>query len=190
MHPTGRYCLKVRSNRLVDVYVLAYTVQIQTRRLFPNKLYCILMQSWVSAHLLYTLTVVEEKNIKNNGIAVDIIKILSAERIYICLQDCSTAVGLEDRRIADHQVTASTFREGHCPPNGRLNNKTNRTLKNCIWGAWCSDELDPNPYLQVGVCYWFRVLLVRLTRLIACNLTSAVSLTKIAVCLAKYYTLK
>jgi hypothetical protein len=54
---------------------------------------------------------------------------------------------MEDGRIANDQINASSFRSGHNPFNGRLHNRTNRGTG--IWGAWCSDENDPNIYLQV-----------------------------------------
>ena len=65
--------------------------------------------------------------------------------LAICL-DCTTAVGMEDGRIADSQITASSTYNDHRPKFGRLHNRTNREKRK--WGAWCSND-DPNEYLQV-----------------------------------------
>ncbi|CAB3989565.1 Hypothetical predicted protein, partial [Paramuricea clavata] len=57
-------------------------------------------------------------------------------------EDCTTPVGMEDGRIKKDQINASSFRSGHNPFNGRLHNRTNRGTR--TWGAWCSDQSDPN----------------------------------------------
>lgn len=65
-----------------------------------------------------------------------------------CCLDCSTAVGMEDGRIKDYQVTGSAVYQHHKASRGRLNNITKR-VNGTQWGAWCSDILDQNQYLQV-----------------------------------------
>ncbi len=62
---------------------------------------------------------------------------------------------MEDGRIADRQITASSYTGNHFPYFARLHNKTSR-LKN-IWGAWCSNDDDPNRYLQVRVLYNIKI---------------------------------
>lgn len=64
--------------------------------------------------------------------------------------DCETPAGMEDKSIQNSQITASSYQEKRFPYGARLHNKTyNRSTKS--WGAWCADENDPSPYLQVCI---------------------------------------
>ena len=60
-------------------------------------------------------------------------------------------MGVEDRKITDKQITASSHFNEHNAYNARLNNKA-RTDKNDTWrwGGWCTDADDKNQYLQVN----------------------------------------
>ena len=60
---------------------------------------------------------------------------------------------MEDGRILDEQIHASTHRYKFRPEFARLNNKRNRATR--TWGAWCADEDDRNIYLEVGLHAWF-----------------------------------
>ncbi|KAJ7358754.1 hypothetical protein OS493_021530 [Desmophyllum pertusum] len=70
-------------------------------------------------------------------------------------EDCNTAVGVEDRKITDQQITASSHWNQHHASNARLNNKlrswSNSSGVGIIWGGWCTDKLDKNQYLQVDL---------------------------------------
>ena len=69
---------------------------------------------------------------------------------FLVFLDCKIPAGMEDRRIADKQITASTYRLGHFSYEGRLHNKAENRGNKTKWGAWCADETDLHPYLQVG----------------------------------------
>ncbi|XP_046839049.1 uncharacterized protein LOC124433295 [Xenia sp. Carnegie-2017] len=57
---------------------------------------------------------------------------------------------MEDKSIQNSQITASSYKEKRFPYGARLHNKTyNRSTKS--WGAWCADENDPSPYLQIDL---------------------------------------
>ena len=67
---------------------------------------------------------------------------------YILLKtDCNTPVGVEDRRITDEQMTASS-QDDHSASNARLHNKRSISSSS-FWGAWCTDKKDIHQYLQV-----------------------------------------
>ncbi|XP_028403605.1 uncharacterized protein LOC114526261 isoform X2 [Dendronephthya gigantea] len=63
--------------------------------------------------------------------------------------DCTTPVGMEDGRILDEQINASSHRYNFFPAFARLNNKRNKKAQN--WGAWCAEEDDRNIYLEVDL---------------------------------------
>ena len=67
--------------------------------------------------------------------------------------DCDTPVGMEDGRIKDSQITASSHWNEHLAHNARLNNEAKKVHGRTSWGAWCSDKTDkqrdPQQYLQV-----------------------------------------
>ena len=66
--------------------------------------------------------------------------------------DCKTPVGVEDRRITDKQITASSHFNEHYASNGRLNNDVSTNSNgSVIWGGWCTDSNDKTPYLQVNI---------------------------------------
>ena len=66
--------------------------------------------------------------------------------------DCKTPVGLEDRRITDQRITASSHFNEHYAFNGRLNNKFHKYSNGSFsWGGWCTDPNDKTPYLQVNI---------------------------------------
>ena len=70
-------------------------------------------------------------------------------KLFFASLDCTTAVGMEDGRIKDSQITASSTYNKHRPIFGRLHNRTNKNKK--TWGAWCSNDNGPNEYLQVRI---------------------------------------
>ncbi|XP_031574335.1 uncharacterized protein LOC116308106 [Actinia tenebrosa] len=55
--------------------------------------------------------------------------------------DCDTPLGMENNRIDDSQVTASTFHEEFPPHEARLNGPS----------AWCAGDLSGEVYLQVDL---------------------------------------
>lgn len=55
--------------------------------------------------------------------------------------DCDTPLGMENKRIDDTQVTASTFHEEFPPHKARLNGPS----------AWCAGDLGGEVYLQVDL---------------------------------------
>lgn len=63
---------------------------------------------------------------------------------------CNSSVGVESGDLPDRSFLASSYKSGHFPHLGRLNNrirKINETKR--IWGAWCADEMNKNQYIQV-----------------------------------------
>ena len=65
--------------------------------------------------------------------------------------DCNTPVGVEDRKISDQQISASSHWNQHYGFNGRLNNEARDDGSGGLtWGGWCTDQLDKNQYLQVS----------------------------------------
>lgn len=65
--------------------------------------------------------------------------------------DCKTPVGVEDRRITDQQITASSHFNEHYAFNGRLNNKFREGSNDSYsWGGWCTND-DKTQYLQVNI---------------------------------------
>lgn len=65
--------------------------------------------------------------------------------------DCKTPVGLEDRRITNRQISASSHWNNHYAFNARLNNKAGKHDGQYNWGGWCTDQEDKNQYLQVDL---------------------------------------
>lgn len=67
-------------------------------------------------------------------------------------EDCTKSVGVEDGRITDQQMTASSHFNEHYASNARLNNKASTDKNgNERWGGWCTDADDKNQYLQVDM---------------------------------------
>lgn len=66
-------------------------------------------------------------------------------------EDCKTPVGLEDRRITNQQMSASSHWNNHYAFNARLNNKAENHGGQFNWGGWCTDKEDKNQYLQVDL---------------------------------------
>ncbi|XP_074622246.1 uncharacterized protein LOC141880636 [Acropora palmata] len=64
---------------------------------------------------------------------------------------CFDGLGMEDRSIADVQITASSFKSDggktYKPQYGRLNNKPSGAMG----GAWCADVSDTSRYLQIDL---------------------------------------
>ena len=61
-------------------------------------------------------------------------------------------MGVEDRKISDQQISASSHWNQHYGFNGRLNNEASADGSSGLtWGGWCTDQLDKNQYLQVSV---------------------------------------
>lgn len=68
----------------------------------------------------------------------------------VCLVDCETPVGLEDGRINDNQISASSHWNEHVASNARLNNKMHiKSNGQVVWGGWCTDKKNPHQYLEV-----------------------------------------
>jgi hypothetical protein len=60
-------------------------------------------------------------------------------------------VGIESGDLPNQSFRASSYKTGHYAYLGRLNNrirKINETKR--IWGAWCSEDINTNQYIQVG----------------------------------------
>ena len=78
---------------------------------------------------------------------------LRASRLFLLhCADCNTPVGVEDRKVSDQQISASSHWNEHYGFNGRLNNKASSDGSGDLtWGGWCTDQLDKNQYLQVSV---------------------------------------
>ncbi|KAK3727870.1 hypothetical protein QZH41_010595 [Actinostola sp. cb2023] len=66
-------------------------------------------------------------------------------------EDCLTAVGLEDRRIPDNQLSASSHWNDHVASNARLNNKFKTVDLKPVWGGWCTDKKNKHQYLQIDL---------------------------------------
>jgi len=62
-----------------------------------------------------------------------------------------TPVGLEDGRIKDNQITASSHWDNHEASGARLNNKYKYVNNKISWGAWCTDVKDTHQYLSVDL---------------------------------------
>ena len=64
---------------------------------------------------------------------------------------CFDGLGMENRSIADLQITASSFKserdKTYKPEYGRLNNKPSGRMG----GAWCADQSDTSSYLQIDL---------------------------------------
>ena len=77
-------------------------------------------------------------------------KILSSMSVLLFVfLECFTPLGMEDMKIKDGQITASSTYHLHKPFYGRLNlvsfyDDPQRT-------AWCADEDDKEPYLTVDL---------------------------------------
>lgn len=65
--------------------------------------------------------------------------------------DCAAAAGMENRQIADGQVTASSYNSGHKPSQGRLNNLFKQVNGSTFWDSWCASSEDTSQYLQVDL---------------------------------------
>lgn len=69
------------------------------------------------------------------------------------MTDCNTPVGVEDGRITNQQMMASSRFNEHYAYCGRLNNQVGPDEKGKLhWGGWCTDKSDKNQYLQVHSC--------------------------------------
>ncbi|XP_072016910.1 EGF-like repeat and discoidin I-like domain-containing protein 3 [Amphiura filiformis] len=78
---------------------------------------------------------------------------------FICMrfdligcEDCRYQIGVEDGRIGDEQITASSFFASqrnllHAPPNARLNAQ----ITPSSIGAWCAEFNDANQWIQVNL---------------------------------------
>lgn len=67
-------------------------------------------------------------------------------------EDCKTPVGVENGRITDQQITASSHFNEHYAFNGRLNNKFRKYSNGSYsWGGWCTDPNEKTPYLQIDM---------------------------------------
>ncbi|XP_031559855.1 adhesion G protein-coupled receptor L3-like isoform X2 [Actinia tenebrosa] len=91
------------------------------------------------------------------------IKPLRANNDYKCLrmelygcepiEDCDTPVGLEDGRIENNQISASSHWNEHVASNARLNNRmhTDNNTGKVVWGGWCTDKKNIHQYLEVDL---------------------------------------
>lgn len=67
-------------------------------------------------------------------------------------EDCKTPVGVEDGRIKDQQITASSHFNEHYAFNGRLHNIFRKNSNGSYsWGGWCTDPNEKTPYLQIDM---------------------------------------
>lgn len=65
---------------------------------------------------------------------------------FFLVHTCVTPLGVEDKRISDTEMTASTQHDAKFAPKfGRLNIK--KTATN--YGGWCSRTANKNEWLQV-----------------------------------------
>lgn len=64
-------------------------------------------------------------------------------------EDCNAPVGVEDGRIKDHQITASSYVNNQVASRSRLHSVFSRVNGTPVWGGWCTDKLDKSQYLQV-----------------------------------------
>ena len=64
-------------------------------------------------------------------------------------KDCNISVGVANPSIiSDGQFTSSSVRKNHHAKDARLNNKPSLPTQ---WGAWCAQENDKTPWLQVDL---------------------------------------
>lgn len=138
--------IDLSNNRLsaVPVEVLKYASDLKDVNLSGNLLVCdckFAAASSASNHLsVFTGSCGKPQRGKN----IDSLKIWE-----YC--PCFDGLGMENRSIADLQITASSFKserdKTYKPEYGRLNNKPSGRMG----GAWCADQSDTSSYLQIDL---------------------------------------
>lgn len=67
--------------------------------------------------------------------------------LFFCVLACKNALGMDDRSIADSQITASSSKTNYDPSNGRLNHIKTASKG----GSWCAGTSDRLQYLQIDL---------------------------------------
>ena len=81
---------------------------------------------------------------------------ISDEILFLSIADsndtCSEPLGMEDKRIADDQITASSVWSFNKPSDhGTSNGRLNRPSQTGSVGAWCGERQERDQWIQVDL---------------------------------------